>query len=189
MAGHGNPDQARAARYILNDYVDGKLLYCRPPPNCPEEVFQSSSIHHTSDSTSTEITPNITHAATTTTTKTTTVNEDNTDTDANDDLVIEEQFELEGGDSLKSVPTSMDRNPFTRPERGRKYQRRQKQKAQDEGVVGVYVAGKVKYGQRAHDPSNKLPTNVKLVSRGGSSRGRERGGGRQGTTNNNTTTL
>ncbi|KAI7883458.1 P-loop containing nucleoside triphosphate hydrolase protein [Lichtheimia hyalospora FSU 10163] len=29
----GNPDEARAARYILKDYVNGKLLYCHPPPN------------------------------------------------------------------------------------------------------------------------------------------------------------
>ena len=27
MGGHGNPDQARAARYILNDYVDVRLQF------------------------------------------------------------------------------------------------------------------------------------------------------------------
>ncbi|KAF9923571.1 hypothetical protein FBU30_006400 [Linnemannia zychae] len=31
-AGQGNPDESRAARYILKDYVNGKLLYCTPPP-------------------------------------------------------------------------------------------------------------------------------------------------------------
>ncbi|KAL1880234.1 hypothetical protein VTK73DRAFT_6062 [Phialemonium thermophilum] len=31
--GQGQPDQSRAARYILKDYVNGKLLYCEPPPN------------------------------------------------------------------------------------------------------------------------------------------------------------
>ncbi|KAB5575449.1 hypothetical protein GE09DRAFT_953830 [Coniochaeta sp. 2T2.1] len=30
--GQGQPDQSRAARYILKDYVSGKLLYCEPPP-------------------------------------------------------------------------------------------------------------------------------------------------------------
>ncbi|KAK0720819.1 hypothetical protein B0H67DRAFT_634028 [Lasiosphaeris hirsuta] len=30
--GFGQPDQARAARYILKDYVAGKLLYVMPPP-------------------------------------------------------------------------------------------------------------------------------------------------------------
>ncbi|OAL50910.1 ribosome biogenesis GTPase-like protein Lsg1 [Pyrenochaeta sp. DS3sAY3a] len=30
--GLGQPDEARAARYILKDYVKGKLLYCHPPP-------------------------------------------------------------------------------------------------------------------------------------------------------------
>ena len=30
--GQGQPDESRAARYILKDYVSGKLLYCQPPP-------------------------------------------------------------------------------------------------------------------------------------------------------------
>lgn len=30
--GQGQPDESRAARYILKDYVSGKLLYCMPPP-------------------------------------------------------------------------------------------------------------------------------------------------------------
>jgi len=34
--GHGQPDESRAARYILKDYVNGKLLYCHPPPHDPE---------------------------------------------------------------------------------------------------------------------------------------------------------
>lgn len=33
---HGQPDESRAARYILKDYVKGKLLYCQPPPHEPE---------------------------------------------------------------------------------------------------------------------------------------------------------
>ncbi|KZZ88732.1 ribosome biogenesis GTPase Lsg1 [Ascosphaera apis ARSEF 7405] len=31
--GLGQPDESRAVRYILKDYVNGKLLYCHPPPN------------------------------------------------------------------------------------------------------------------------------------------------------------
>lgn len=31
--GGGGPDTSRAARAILKDYVDGKLLYCEPPPD------------------------------------------------------------------------------------------------------------------------------------------------------------
>lgn len=31
--GQGQPDESRAARYILKDYVNGKLLFCHPPPN------------------------------------------------------------------------------------------------------------------------------------------------------------
>jgi len=28
----GNPDDSRAARYVLKDYINGKLLFCHPPP-------------------------------------------------------------------------------------------------------------------------------------------------------------
>jgi large subunit GTPase 1 len=31
----GNPDDSRAARYILKDYINGKLLFCHPPPAEP----------------------------------------------------------------------------------------------------------------------------------------------------------
>jgi large subunit GTPase 1 len=30
--GFGQPDESRAARFILKDYVKGKLLFCHPPP-------------------------------------------------------------------------------------------------------------------------------------------------------------
>jgi large subunit GTPase 1 len=33
--GLGQPDESRAARYILKDYVKGKLLFCHPPPADP----------------------------------------------------------------------------------------------------------------------------------------------------------
>lgn len=33
--GLGQPDEARAARYVLKDYVSGKLLFCHPPPAEP----------------------------------------------------------------------------------------------------------------------------------------------------------
>lgn len=38
-AGQGNPDEARAARYILKDYVNAKLLYCHPPPDVSDEAY------------------------------------------------------------------------------------------------------------------------------------------------------
>jgi large subunit GTPase 1 len=39
--GQGQPDESRAARYILKDYVNGKLLYCHPPPTFnPEEAAE-----------------------------------------------------------------------------------------------------------------------------------------------------
>ncbi|KAI7299317.1 P-loop containing nucleoside triphosphate hydrolase protein, partial [Hortaea werneckii] len=33
--GQGQPDESRAARHILKDYVKGKLLFCHPPPQEP----------------------------------------------------------------------------------------------------------------------------------------------------------
>ncbi|KAF2012713.1 ribosome biogenesis GTPase-like protein Lsg1 [Aaosphaeria arxii CBS 175.79] len=33
--GLGQPDESRAARFILKDYVKGKLLFCHPPPSDP----------------------------------------------------------------------------------------------------------------------------------------------------------
>ncbi|TFK36883.1 P-loop containing nucleoside triphosphate hydrolase protein [Crucibulum laeve] len=38
-SGQGNPDEARSARYILKDYVSGKLLFCHPPPGILETDF------------------------------------------------------------------------------------------------------------------------------------------------------
>ncbi|XP_032193286.1 large subunit GTPase 1 homolog isoform X1 [Mustela erminea] len=40
MTAHGQPDQPRSARYILKDYVNGKLLYCHPPPGRDPVTFQ-----------------------------------------------------------------------------------------------------------------------------------------------------
>ncbi|XP_034530219.1 large subunit GTPase 1 homolog [Notolabrus celidotus] len=40
MTAHGQPDQSRSARYILKDFVNGKLLYCHPPPHINAEDFQ-----------------------------------------------------------------------------------------------------------------------------------------------------
>jgi large subunit GTPase 1 len=33
--GQGQPDESRAARYILKDYVNGRLRFCHPPPADP----------------------------------------------------------------------------------------------------------------------------------------------------------
>ncbi|KAI7795151.1 large subunit GTPase 1 homolog [Triplophysa rosa] len=40
MTAHGQPDQSRSARYVLKDYVCGKLLYCHPPPHINPKDFQ-----------------------------------------------------------------------------------------------------------------------------------------------------
>ncbi|KAM4628559.1 large subunit GTPase 1 homolog [Polymixia lowei] len=40
MTSHGQPDQSRSSRYVLKDYVNGKLLYCHPPPHINAADFQ-----------------------------------------------------------------------------------------------------------------------------------------------------
>jgi large subunit GTPase 1 len=40
-ASQGNPDESRAARYILKDYVGGKLLYIQPPPGINAKDFNA----------------------------------------------------------------------------------------------------------------------------------------------------
>ncbi|OJT02723.1 Large subunit GTPase 1 [Trametes pubescens] len=42
-AGQGNPDEARAARFILKDYVNAKVLYCHPPPGTTEADFNEET--------------------------------------------------------------------------------------------------------------------------------------------------
>ncbi|KAI0639638.1 P-loop containing nucleoside triphosphate hydrolase protein [Trametes polyzona] len=42
-SGQGNPDEARAARYILKDYVNAKLLFCHPPPGISEDEFNEQT--------------------------------------------------------------------------------------------------------------------------------------------------
>merc|ERR1712029_519473 len=39
MTAGGRPDQARAARIILKDYVGGRLLYCEAPPGHDQHQF------------------------------------------------------------------------------------------------------------------------------------------------------
>lgn len=47
-AGKGTPDESRAARYILKDYVTAKLLYCHPPPDwkpsTPDELLTNEKL-------------------------------------------------------------------------------------------------------------------------------------------------
>lgn len=44
MTSHGMPDCPRSARYVLKDYVKGRLLYCHPPPGVDAVEFNSSSL-------------------------------------------------------------------------------------------------------------------------------------------------
>lgn len=40
----GVPDFSRAARLVIKDYADGKLLYCHPPPGADVEEFSAETI-------------------------------------------------------------------------------------------------------------------------------------------------
>ena len=42
-SGQGNPDESRSARYVLKDYVNGKLLFCHPPPAISEVEFNQQT--------------------------------------------------------------------------------------------------------------------------------------------------
>uniref|UniRef100_A0A6I8PW06 Large subunit GTPase 1 homolog n=1 Tax=Xenopus tropicalis TaxID=8364 RepID=A0A6I8PW06_XENTR len=46
MTAHGQPDQPRSARYVLKDYVSGKLLYCHPPPGIEPAEFQPQFVKY-----------------------------------------------------------------------------------------------------------------------------------------------
>lgn len=50
MTAHGSPDESRAARLVLKDYVSGRLLFCHKPPkdDTPESLARSISppLHH-----------------------------------------------------------------------------------------------------------------------------------------------
>lgn len=39
MTQNGQPDNPRSSRYILKDFVNGKLLYCHAPPGVSQEKF------------------------------------------------------------------------------------------------------------------------------------------------------
>lgn len=41
MTANGQPDQSRSARYVLKDYVNGKLLYCNAPPGYDQNEFHT----------------------------------------------------------------------------------------------------------------------------------------------------
>jgi large subunit GTPase 1 len=43
-AGQGNPDESRAARHILKDYVNARVLYCHPPPGTDGRQFNERTM-------------------------------------------------------------------------------------------------------------------------------------------------
>jgi len=41
MTSNGQPDQARSARYVLKDYVRGKLLFALGPPSVVQSEYHT----------------------------------------------------------------------------------------------------------------------------------------------------
>lgn len=41
MTANGQPDQSRSARYVLKDYVNGKLIYSHAPPGFEQGEFHT----------------------------------------------------------------------------------------------------------------------------------------------------
>lgn len=39
MTQRGLPDNARSSRYVLKDFVNGKLLFCHAPPGVNQEDY------------------------------------------------------------------------------------------------------------------------------------------------------
>lgn len=44
--GQGNPDESRAARYLLKDYVNARLLFAHPPPRIDADEFNAAQREH-----------------------------------------------------------------------------------------------------------------------------------------------
>ncbi|THH28296.1 hypothetical protein EUX98_g5893 [Antrodiella citrinella] len=42
-SGQGNPDEARAARVVLKDYVNAKILFCHAPPGIEDDIFNQQT--------------------------------------------------------------------------------------------------------------------------------------------------
>lgn len=43
MTARGLPDISRASRIVCKDYINGKILYCEPPPNVDPQLYHSQS--------------------------------------------------------------------------------------------------------------------------------------------------
>lgn len=43
-SGQGNPDESRAARYVLKDYINARLLFVHPPPTYLDEIENGENL-------------------------------------------------------------------------------------------------------------------------------------------------
>lgn len=57
MTARGLPDNPRSSRYILKDFVNGKLLYCTPPTGIEGADFQELNPRRKQEKTTAAPTP------------------------------------------------------------------------------------------------------------------------------------
>ncbi|XP_031780417.1 large subunit GTPase 1 homolog [Nasonia vitripennis] len=55
MTQNGQPDNARSARYILKDFICGKLLFCKAPPDYNQDEFHKFPVTEKKPHTSTNV--------------------------------------------------------------------------------------------------------------------------------------
>jgi len=159
MTRHGIPDQSRAGKFILEDFVSGKILYCQSPPNCSTEQYQPV-IRNLSQFPQTSVHEVQTHG------------DSDSGEDSDDPAETPGDVEVDlnlGGVDLKTYELVEERNlnDHRKLETGRKHQRRQKQKLTLENQSGAYITGKkhTNYTGVHHVGNKGLPTNIKLMGR------------------------
>jgi len=142
MTAYGLPDKHRAARIIIKDFVDGKLLYCHPPKDIAPEEFNPIPKLKKLIGKPTEDKEESTNQS---------------EQESKEDPLEIREYDLEGDD-----------NPNNRQKkaRGRKYHRREKVKQQ--ANFPVFTSGRnpnMYQGLHTSIPGASLPTNIKLKSK------------------------
>jgi hypothetical protein len=163
MTRHGLPDQSRSGKLILQDFVDGKLLYCTPPPGYKGDFNQI--INESTETEEEEEDQSADQSA---------EQQEDHPTEQEEDQPTEQEevskkpnptdFDLDGVD-IRTFEITESRNPNDRrkQETGRKHQRRLKEKQRLENNTGVYLAGKNAKYTGINRTGKQLPTAVKLT--------------------------
>jgi len=163
MTRNGQPDHQRAGKKMLSDYVEGRLLYCYPPPGVKEEEF--NILEERLAAIGCEA------PAKTVDSKIASESLDKTVE------VEEEDFDLDIGDAFDVQPIDASPSDYDKriKPKGRKAQKRLKQKQQSDGIAystdNRMKGGKITEKHKAEpakaltNRQGSLPTRVKLIAR------------------------